>query len=233
MNYYEDFYEPSEYDEMVEEFKNTLRESVKQEWKDRMAKLEAENKELQEVKKNFKAIKDDYENAKSNCEAEKNRALVNAKREAYKARLSELLGDTQVNYWKITTERIQKPKCDKCDDNRRIKYITPMGREATEYCSCYDGGTRYIPEQMTMYEIKLRNTYDERVGIWFIKKYKDDDLFVNSTEYFGNRVIIEDDTDLDEISADNKYDLYFKSIEKCQEYCDWLNNKAELKAGAE
>lgn len=228
MSYYEDFYEPSEYDEMVEEFKNTLRESVKQEWKDRMAKLEAENKELQEVKKNFKAIKDDYENAKRNCEAEKNRALVNAKREAHKARLSELLGDTQVNYWKITTERIQKPKCDKCDNNRRIKYITPMGREATEYCSCYDGGTRYIPNQMTMYEIKLYNTYDEKASIWFIQKYKDDDLLVNSAEYLGNKVIIEDDTNLDEISADNKYNLYFKSEEKCQAYCDWLNNKAEV-----
>lgn len=222
--YYEDFYEPSEYDQMVEEFKETLRESVKKEWLDRMNKLEEENNKLREVKKHFEAIKADYEEAKRNCEAEKNRALVNAKREAYKARLSELLGDVQANYWKITSERVPKPKCDKCDNNRRIKYITPMGREATEYCSCYDGETIYIPEQMTMYEIKLHNTYDEKMGIWFIQKYKDDDLFVNSTEYLGNRVIIEDGTTFDEISVDNKYNLYFKSIEKCQEYCDYLNS---------
>lgn len=82
---------------------------------------------------------------------------------------------------------------------------------------------------MTMYEIKLRNTYDEKLGIWFIKKYRDDDLFVNGTEYLGGKVIIEDDANFDEISIDDKYKLYFKSIEKCQEYCDLLNSKAELK----
>lgn len=221
--YYEDFYEPSEYDQMVEEFKETLRASVKKEWLDRMNRLEEENKKLQEVKKNFKAIKKDFENAKCDCEAEKNRALVNAKREAYNARLSELLGDVQSDYWKITTEHISQPKCDKCDKNRQIEYITPMGRKAKEYCSCYDSKLMYIPEQMTIYEIKLRNTHDDKVGIWFIRKYKDEDLFINSTEYLGNKKIIDNDTSVDEIPVDNKYDLYFKSMEKCQEYCDYLN----------
>lgn len=223
--YYEDFYEPSEYDQMVEEFKEKLRESVKKEWLDRMNKLEEENQKLQEVKKNFNSIKKDYENKIRECEAEKNRVIVNAKREAHKERLSELFKDVQLNYWKITARHIKKPKCDKCDIYRRIKYISPMGREATEYCSCNDDEIRYIPEQMDMYEIKLKNTYDEKAQIWFIKKYKDDDdLFVNSAEYLGNKVIIEDSANFDEISADNKYNLYFKSIEKCREFCDYLNS---------
>lgn len=226
MRDYEDFYEPSEYDQMVEEFKETLRESVKKEWLDRMTKLEEEIKELREVKKNFNQIKSDYEKYKWECKQESERVIANAKREAYKARLSELLGDTQLNYWGITTELIQKPKCDKCDENRMIKYITPMGRKATEYCSCHDSETRYIPDQMTMYEIKLHNTYDNKIGIWFIKKYKDDDdVFVNSAEYLGGRVIIEDKVKVDEISVGNKYKLLFKSMEKCQEYCDYLNKE--------
>lgn len=222
---YEDFYEPSEYDQMIEEFKDELRKSVKKEWIDRMNRLEEENKELQEIKKNYKAIKNDYENKKFLCEQEKNRAIADARKDARRERLSQLLSDVQLDYWRVTTKRIQKPKCNKCNENRQIEYITPSGRKATEYCTCRDGEVRFVPKQMTMYEIKLHNTYNDKLGIWFVKKHKDDDVFFNSTEYFGDKEIIDEDIDINEISTDNKYDLFFKSIEKCQEYCDLLNEQ--------
>lgn len=47
--YYEfdDYFEPGEFDEKIEELKNELRESVKKEINDEIEKLRKENKELQ------------------------------------------------------------------------------------------------------------------------------------------------------------------------------------------
>lgn len=225
MSYYEDFYEPSEYDEMVEEFKNTLRESVKQEWKDRMAKLEAENRELQDVKKNFESIKQEYENKMRSCEWEKERVIANAKRDAEKERLSELFEDMQSSYWKIKRDHIKKPKCDKCDRNRQIEYITPLGRKAKEFCTCNESETKYVPCEMVIYTISLNN---HKLGARFVKKNQEDEVYVNDSEYHGNKTIIKDQDDVSSLSEDDMWSFYFESEEKCQAYCDWLNNKVEV-----
>ena len=48
---YDDFYENySEFDMQIDEFKSSLMKSVKQEFLDRMAKLEAQNLELEDIK---------------------------------------------------------------------------------------------------------------------------------------------------------------------------------------
>lgn len=56
----ENFFEPGEFDEKIEELKNELRESVKKEINDGIEKLRKENKELQDIKKNFESIKKDF-----------------------------------------------------------------------------------------------------------------------------------------------------------------------------
>ena len=45
----ENFFEPGEFDEKIEELKNELRESVKKEINDGIEKLRKENKELQDI----------------------------------------------------------------------------------------------------------------------------------------------------------------------------------------
>ena len=45
---FDDYYEPSEFDEKVEEFKDYLRESVKEETQNKIKRLEADNQRLRE-----------------------------------------------------------------------------------------------------------------------------------------------------------------------------------------
>lgn len=227
MSYYDDFYEPSEFEQMVEDFKDTLRESVKKEWKDRMDSLEAENKTLQEVRKNFNQIKNDYAKAEWECKRESEIAIVNAKKDAHKARLSELFGDMKTQYWRIDEERIKKPKCDKCDRDRMVAYITPLGKQAKEYCTCAETESKYVPREMVIYQISLNN---HKLDVRFIKRNQEDEVYTNVlVEYYGYKTIIKDQDDISSLSENDKWSFYFESEEKCQEYCDWLNNKAELK----
>lgn len=52
---YSDYYEPSEFDEKVEEFKDYLRESVKEETQNKINRLESENKRLRQENTELKA----------------------------------------------------------------------------------------------------------------------------------------------------------------------------------
>ena len=57
----EDYFEPSEFDEKIEELKEELRNSVRQEIKDEVERLRKENEELRDIKDNFSVIKADFE----------------------------------------------------------------------------------------------------------------------------------------------------------------------------
>jgi hypothetical protein len=60
---YEDFYNdgPSDFDIAIEEFKEGLRKTVRDEYVKEMARLKKENEELQEVKKNWAQIQMEYQ----------------------------------------------------------------------------------------------------------------------------------------------------------------------------
>ena len=84
--YYEDYYEPSEFDEKVEEFKSCLRKSIKEETQELIIKLQEENEKLKDVKENWETIKNEYEDKKRELQRE----ISNAKATAARMRLNEL-----------------------------------------------------------------------------------------------------------------------------------------------
>src|SRR5690625_3263152 len=133
MPYYDEdfYYEPSEFDLKVDEFKESLMKSVKEDFITELEELKKENESLQEVKKNFESIKQDYENKKRQLNFEKN----DLERKVRNARLSELTKDRQVVMYKADSKRVKPPKCDKCDVDRKIHYKTPSGKDKFEYCA--------------------------------------------------------------------------------------------------
>lgn len=223
---YDDFYEsyePSKYDLMIEELKETLRNSVKQEYIDRINKLEEENKALQEIKKNFESIKTDYERKSQECEWEKEKVLQNAVKEAKETRLKELMADVQREYWQVGNDYLEQPKCDKCDENRRIHYVTPRGRDAVEECECATKKSIFVPKSKIIYEIALRNGV---LKSWFTaQKSNDDDDYYISKDYLGHRERVSEDADVSTLNKENLYIYYFETREKCQEFCNLLNTE--------
>lgn len=218
----DNFYEPSAYDLMVEELKTTLRKSIAKEWVEKMNELRRENNELQEIKENFEKIKRDYENKKQQCEIEKERVIRNAKR----MRLKELMQDVQKSYWKISWIYAYTKKCNKCNENRKIIFNSPSGKECSEDCKCSIGKQIYVPMRVDIYEISLRNSYDKTANVFFREqKGCNSNYYYQSAEYYGNKIIVEDDANFASLDIEAKNDFYFVSEEKCQEFCDWYNKE--------
>ena len=98
---YDDFYnEPSDSDIAIEELKEHLRNEVKSEILSKLKRLEKENKELQEVRKNWLNIKRELESKIASVELEKEAILRNARREIYDATLQDLFDNCpNVEVW--------------------------------------------------------------------------------------------------------------------------------------
>ncbi len=217
MDWYEDdFYdEPSEFDIQVNEFKENLMKSVKEEFVSEMDGLRKENKELQGIKANFEAVKRDFENKKRQLESEYQILKSDVRRE----RLVDLLKDHKVILYKAYPRLEYPPKCDKCDKNRRLYYTTPLGRKTYEDCSCNESKTVYSPKEYIRYKFKLNR--DENGIIAWYRQYGDDedgftyDYSIHADEIYFHDIKFEDL---------KKYSTFFKTKKECQSYCDYLNS---------
>lgn len=214
---YDDFYsEPSEFEQQIEEFKASLIGSVKDKYKEEMERLRKENEELQSVKNDWLNIQKEYK--------DKNRQIVtdkeNFERKLKKMRITELLGENLLTGWFPASQRIEKPKCDKCDEGRRIYYEKPSGKRDYETCQCGEPTYFYQPQEIQCIEFyQSKSTWNSeypRMSLYFQRKEdKDYDAFERCRNPYNGEPF----EDL------QSYRIVFFKQEDCQRYCDWKNAK--------
>ena len=216
MFYDEDgFYGGGEFDEEIEQFKDTLKKSVRKEILDELEALRAENKELQEIKKNFDEVKRDYEKKKADCTL----AIEGAKIQAKRARLSEILEQCRIFLYSPTIRRAYAKKCDKCDTWRQVKVNLPSGKIVTDDCSCSVNKSFYEPKKYILCEFS-----DKYSGIttW----YKECES--SSGNYYAldrcsqsPENVIDHNVPFEEIPKDRT--VFFTTREECEAYCDYIS----------
>ena len=206
---YEDFYEPSEFDSQIEDFKNYLRETVKAEILEELDSLRKENESLRDIKNRIHEI-----------EREHIKAMQNARQEVMRMKFAEIFKACSTVYYAPEVEYITQPKCDRCDKDRMIEYTTPLGRRAKEQCACYAKKVRYNPTACYVTEISERN---RKIVVWHKKAHDDGDGW-SSSKVIEQKDIC-DDKDFAEIP--NRWNAYFRNEDMCQAYCDWLNVRQE------
>lgn len=228
---FEDYWgEPSEFEQQVEEFKDALRNSVKDEIKEKIESLEKELAELNDFKNDKKKIVKEYEDKIKEVKREADvqmRAAKEAEEKWKKARLHELLGDYLTIGWRAGYTRVYGEKCDKCDDDRKIHFSSPQGKKYTEDCQCAKCYYKYHPQEATLAKIYVRKKhfdYDDKGKCDFYNRYynvKEDgdyDIYETSSEVYTS-------SDFDYGKA-NPYRAVFLNEEDCAKYCEWLTEKS-------
>ena len=213
---YDDFYEPSEFDIMVEELKDELRQSVKQEYLDRIAGLEKRLAELEDIKQN-------WNKKTAELSAEKHKAQIavaQAESNARKATLKDLLEPLKKQMWGIRQEwSYIREKCDKCDEYGYVHFKSPAGHDMKEECSCRKQTSVYHPIEAEVYEIDGR---DRRPGARFIFQFEHSDLTWEWEDRFKRVDEIYDGRPFEDIPS--YYWTIFDDKNVAQEYCDYLNS---------
>ena len=122
--------------------------------------------------------------------------------------------------YRASPEYKQGSKCDRCDDYRRFHFVSPMGRNMTEECSCAKKICTYSPK-----EVKLLRFYagKEIVDTYFeqVERDEDYDSYSLCTQIYDKTKKPFEDI--------NWFYTVFLREEDCQKYCDWLNKKEALK----
>jgi hypothetical protein len=221
MSYYDEdfYYEPSAFDIQVDEFKKALAESVREEFITEMERLKKENEELQSIKTNFDQIKKQYRDKEQQLEWERQDLIRKVRRE----RLSDLMKDFEVVMYMPYSKRELPPKCDKCDDNRKINYKTPLGRDSSEACDCSVGKYVYYPEEYICSEFRINRDGNDIIAWYKVKPSSscDDDYASCDSSTFAE-TIYHDGLKYKDLK---QYKTFFKTKEECQGYCDYLNAK--------
>jgi hypothetical protein len=126
-----------------------------------------------------------------------------------------------VNVWK------ERPKCDLCDNDRKLHYKSPLGKEKEEYCTCANKMPFYEVMEYTLYRFK-RDT--RSMGdLWYEYRApinKRD--YEESIQYSYTRqpeLFYEPTWDFVNISSRQRDKVWFHEQTDCQAYCDWLNAK--------
>ena len=220
MSYYDEgfYHEPSEFEMLVDEFKGSLLKSVKEDYTEEMEKLRKENEELQSVKKNFEEIKKSYNNKKRELEYEYQNLKGNVRRE----RLNELMKELEVELYSVSSRGKSLPKCDKCDEQRRLNYTTPTGRETYESCECATKVQMYEPIPIIMRSFSIR---DGKGFAWYKivdKSTRDEYLSYYEDSISGNELITSEDQFKD---IGYSYKTLFQTKEIAQKFCDYKNSK--------
>lgn len=202
---FDDFYDDSpENEALIEEFKDSLLKSVKEEFLNEMDRLRKENAELKE----FKIKKAQYDFQLEELKHSKKLEIEQIKKEAEKKRLMNVLKDNFIEtaYYPQCTWKYKYDKCDKCDEYRIIHFKSPLGHDFTEPCSCSERINYWEPKECSV--VRIQSEFNS-----LIFRYEDrDGCFVA-------------------LKSDSKgYEMGFKiyrTIEECQEECDRMSKEHE------
>ena len=226
---YDDYWaELSEFDQQIEEFKDSLRNSVKDEIKEKIASLENELSELKEFRDEKDKFIQECESKVREAKREAEVAIRTAKESEEKwkkARLHQLLGDYLTVGWKVGNSWEYGEKCNKCDENRKIHFTSPQGKKYTEDCQYAKRHYKYFPKEATLCKFYVRK---ENFG-WDDNRYYtvvdcDDDY--DRYERADHVYTSSDDIDYEKV---NSYNAVFLNEEDCQKFCDWKNKQEARK----
>jgi len=209
---YDDFYDDTRVlDAFIDEFKNEVMEGVKEEYIKKMERLLRENKELQEVKREFDKIKQGYR--------ERQRQL-GVKEKVIEDEMTHLASKVLMRrlerrIYKASVRDVMGEQCGKCDEYRYVTFKSPSGKALSEKCECGTTYTQYFPEEMRLIEIQTDN-YDGRLRLEY-KGYNGRWAVTEGEKKFIERV--------EDFATVNFINDTFRCEELCQKYCDWRNEK--------
>ena len=218
---YDDFYdEPTEFEALIYELKESLMKEVKEEYQAEMERLRKENAELRDIKNNWEKKVHELECAESRAEY----AITHAEESAKRARLSDLIAPIVKKAWGIHSDyEYIWPKCNKCDEKGYIHFTSPSGKDCTEQCSCRRMMRYCKPVEAKVAELDNRRE-DNGVRVFFeFEANNDSDYRLRHTTsmYEGEN-----------FSEIGRYDdIVFLDEDECRKFCEYLNEQERKEKG--
>lgn len=235
-DYEEPIWEPSEADELFDELKSKLVDAAKASLKNDMEFLKSRNESLEKRNKELEDKAQEVSRKESALEYKAQNLRREVEKEFYKTAINDLFKNVleKSQLWFANNKPHEKPKCDKCNADRKWVLTWPDGTTTSKQCTCSQPDYWYEPEEtwinILKYKVKDSNYPSERY-------YRLDETYQNtgsdrrcdySSADFGIQFVY--DKFCDDVMEKHEQLNYgkrigFTSKEECQKYCDWLNKQ--------
>jgi len=208
----EDFYDDDEVDQFTQEFTDGVKKGIKKAFLEKMDRLEKQNAELLEIKRDMTAFKRNLESETRKVQYE----LELEKKAIKNAPLALIMKLASEPVFHITKHYEKQPKCDSCNSSREVPYASADGRTIMGPCSCSHEESWYVPKaKKAVVFMSWGNENQEIVFTDESQNERDSIVFKKTYVAFSGN----------DFESLNHYSALFHTIEEAQAYCDWLNAK--------
>lgn len=235
-DYDEPMWEPSEADELFNEIKSKLIDAAKDSIKNDMEYLKSENERLSKRVDELESKEYEVVTREEIVRYKEQNLRREVEREFYKTAIEDLFKNAleESVLWFADNKPHEKPKCNKCNDDRKWVLTWPDGTQVAKKCECAEPDYWYEPQE-THIETLIYQIRDDNYPSY--RYYRLDRSYQNTKESryndysyndFGIQFVYdkfcEDVLEKHEQLNYGKF-IGFKSKEECQKYCDWLNKR--------
>lgn len=227
------YYEPSAADEIFNEAQSKLIECLNDSIKNKINAIKEENTRLKKENKELRAKISNIEWREREIESREK----NLEQSVLQKTFSEMLKpiEKQIVVWRIAHTYVYGEKCNKCNDNREIEFVSPLGKKLTEKCVCSKPYDYYYPCEVAATTLRVYKTYHSPYQVSITPYY--DETFDNDFCDFKLKRYIEDlqqfknirDVFEDLIAKyGSMYEVSFAELEDCQKFADYLNENSDI-----
>lgn len=201
-----------EFNNEIDSFRESLKTAVKKEITDELAKLRTENRDLRDKVANLDSLEKEAQNKIRQAQNE----LDTATHRAASMKADEMFKYLEETKYIVTRVPHDQPKCGKCNDDRKLPFIYPSGKEGHEMCECAKAKYEWEPGEAIGTSIDIRN---RDLMIWY-RPYstREDDYHSMSGDikkpYNGE--------DFETIESD-KYKILFNDKATASRFAAYLN----------
>ena len=212
-----DFFEPSEEQIVLDEVCDIFKKMVRQEVQDELASLRKQNAELREFRDNKSKYEREFASVKRDC-ANK---IAQAENKAKQMRIHSLLGDNFTVGYMVYRINTRPPKCNKCDEHRRVEFKSPLGRTFKEDCECSKYTVTYAVKEVELMKFYIRQNSNPNI----CRYYKHADDVYNDKEDCNEYDYVTRIYNNEPFEDVRYYSTVFLDKDECQAYCDWKNTQ--------
>ena len=129
--------------------KSKLVEAAKASLKNDMESLKSRNEYLEKRNKELEEKAQEVSRKESDLDYKSRNLRREVEKEFYKTAVDDLFKDVieQSQLWFADNKPHEKPKCDKCDENRNWVLTWPDGGTVSKKCTCSQPDYWYEPEE--------------------------------------------------------------------------------------
>lgn len=213
---FEDEFRPSaEFETIIGHLREQLRASVRAEIIDELERLRSENAALRTKVEHLDFLEEAAKSSRLVYEEARRNALRTAQHELRRAKANNLLKLLATPKYRVVPTYPQGPKCDRCNENRCLEFVSPRGNTMEERCQCSETTRVYAVEEVRVVSIDHSQS---DISIWY-KEAEPSSHGVEST-----LVTLRRGDDVKNIRGD--YHRYgFLEAGAAQEFADVLNSR--------